>query len=128
MTGTLTIGFLFNHEGAHQVAHALPIAAAITERTRAIFVVHYGGVAVDLDRLTELAAEQRSGTTLTDGTIVAGGQTQAQIDARSRLDEALSVLGTDVALLTEGLSRDHLPGELEVLTADEFLRERDKRR
>ncbi len=31
-------------------------AAAITERTRAIFVVHYGGVAVDLDRLTELAA------------------------------------------------------------------------
>lgn len=31
-------------------------AAAVTERTRAIFVVHYGGVAADLDRLTELAA------------------------------------------------------------------------
>ena len=39
-----------------------------------------------------------------------------------------SVLGTDVALLTEGLSRDHLPGELEVLTADEFLQERERRR
>jgi len=29
-------------------------AAAITERTRAIFVVHYGGVAADLDRLLQL--------------------------------------------------------------------------
>ena len=39
-----------------------------------------------------------------------------------------SVLGTDVALLTDGLSRDDLPAEFEVLTADEFLRERDRRR
>lgn len=31
-------------------------AAALTDRTKAIFVVHYGGVAADLDRLTELAA------------------------------------------------------------------------
>ncbi len=30
-------------------------AAAITDRTRAIFVVHYGGVAADLDSLTDLA-------------------------------------------------------------------------
>jgi transcriptional regulator with XRE-family HTH domain len=39
-----------------------------------------------------------------------------------------SVLGTDVALLTEGLSRDDLPDELEVLSADEFLQERERRR
>ena len=39
-----------------------------------------------------------------------------------------SVLGTDMALLTDGLSRADLPAEFEVLTADEFLRERDKRR
>lgn len=39
-----------------------------------------------------------------------------------------SVLGTDVATLTAGLSRDHLPVEFEVLPAAEFLRERDRRR
>lgn len=31
MTRPPAIGFLFNHEGAHQVAHALPIAAAIAD-------------------------------------------------------------------------------------------------
>lgn len=39
-----------------------------------------------------------------------------------------SVLGTDVAALTGGLSREHLPAEFEVLPAAEFLRERDRRR
>ena len=29
--------------------------AALTERTRAVYVVHYGGVAPDMDRLTEMA-------------------------------------------------------------------------
>ena len=38
-----------------------------------------------------------------------------------------SVLGTEVALLTEGLSRDDLPTEFDVLSADEFLQERAKR-
>lgn len=39
-----------------------------------------------------------------------------------------SVLGTDIALLTEGLSRDDLPAEFDVLSADEFLQERARRR
>jgi transcriptional regulator with XRE-family HTH domain len=39
-----------------------------------------------------------------------------------------SVLGTDVATLTAGLSRDDLPEEFEVLPAEEFLRERARRR
>ncbi|CAM5279486.1 helix-turn-helix domain-containing protein [Leifsonia shinshuensis] len=38
-----------------------------------------------------------------------------------------SVLGTDVSTLTEGLSRDDLPAEFEVLSATEFLRERARR-
>lgn len=38
-----------------------------------------------------------------------------------------SVLGTEIALLTEGLSRDDLPVEFDVLSADEFLQERDRR-
>ena len=38
-----------------------------------------------------------------------------------------SVLGTDVATLTDGLSRDDLPAEYDVLTAADFLRERDRR-
>ena len=29
--------------------------AALTERTRAVYVVHYGGVAPDMDRLTAMA-------------------------------------------------------------------------
>lgn len=32
------------------------LEAAITERTRAVFVVHYGGVAADIDRLSALTA------------------------------------------------------------------------
>lgn len=32
-------------------------AAAITERTKAIFVVHYGGIAADVDRLVALASD-----------------------------------------------------------------------
>ena len=39
-----------------------------------------------------------------------------------------SVLGTDIAFLTTGLSRDDLPADLEVLSADEFLQERARRR
>ncbi|MFE4470246.1 helix-turn-helix domain-containing protein [Leifsonia sp. NPDC056824] len=39
-----------------------------------------------------------------------------------------SVLGTDIALLTEGLSRDDLPDDVDVLSADEFLQERARRR
>lgn len=39
-----------------------------------------------------------------------------------------SVLGTDVASLTQGLSKDDLPAEFEVLTAAEFLEERAGRR
>ncbi|MEY9950710.1 helix-turn-helix domain-containing protein [Leifsonia sp. EB34] len=39
-----------------------------------------------------------------------------------------SALDTDIALLTEGLSRADLPAEFTVHTADEFLRERDRRR
>lgn len=38
-----------------------------------------------------------------------------------------SVLGTDIATLTAGLSRDDLPDEFDVLPATEFLRERDRR-
>ncbi|MBN9632207.1 MAG: helix-turn-helix transcriptional regulator [Actinobacteria bacterium] len=39
-----------------------------------------------------------------------------------------SVLGTDVATLTAGLSRDDLPTGFDVLPAADFLRERDRRR
>jgi dTDP-4-amino-4,6-dideoxygalactose transaminase len=35
------------------------VAAAITPRTRAIVPVHYGGIACDMDRLGELAADER---------------------------------------------------------------------
>jgi transcriptional regulator with XRE-family HTH domain len=38
-----------------------------------------------------------------------------------------SVLGTDIATLTDGLSRDDLPEEFDVLPATEFLRERERR-
>lgn len=78
-----------------------------------------GTASTALTRLNTLASEQRSGTTLTNATIVAGGQTQAQIDARSRLDEALSVLGTDVAgsYLFGGRATDKNP----VASADTIL-------
>ncbi|MDP3891504.1 dTDP-4-amino-4,6-dideoxygalactose transaminase, partial [Nocardioides sp.] len=33
------------------------VAAAVTPRTRAVFVVHYGGVACEMDQILELAAE-----------------------------------------------------------------------
>ncbi len=36
------------------------------------------------------------------------------------------VLDTDIAALTEGLSSDHLPDELAVLNATDFIRERDR--
>lgn len=39
-----------------------------------------------------------------------------------------TVLGTDVASLTQGLSRDDLPEGFDVLSATEFLRERGRRR
>ncbi|MFE4950296.1 helix-turn-helix domain-containing protein [Leifsonia sp. NPDC056665] len=39
-----------------------------------------------------------------------------------------SVLGTDIAPLTEGLTRDDLPADFDVLSADEFVRERTRRR
>ena len=31
---TMHIGFLFNHDQLHQVAHSLPVAAALTRRRR----------------------------------------------------------------------------------------------
>lgn len=40
------------------------VEAAITERTRAVYVVHYGGVAPDMDRL--LASTQRAGIDLVE--------------------------------------------------------------
>jgi transcriptional regulator with XRE-family HTH domain len=39
-----------------------------------------------------------------------------------------SVLGSDVAALTEGIIADHLPEGFTVVTANEFIRERDRRR
>lgn len=39
-----------------------------------------------------------------------------------------SVLGTDVATLTEGLSKGDLPTGLQVLSATEFIEERERRR
>src|SRR5205823_6812678 len=76
-------------------------------------------LSTSLTRLNTLASEQRSGTDLTDTTITANGQTQAEIDARSRLDEALSVLGTDIdgSYLFGGRATDKNP----VASADTIL-------
>ena len=38
-----------------------------------------------------------------------------------------TVLGRDVAALTAGIAGDHLPSSYSVLTAQEFIRERDRR-
>lgn len=39
-----------------------------------------------------------------------------------------TVLGCDVAVLTSGLEGEHLPPQLGVVTAAEYIRERDRRR
>lgn len=39
-----------------------------------------------------------------------------------------SVLGEDLAALTDGITAEHLPSELGVLTAAEFLRARERAR
>lgn len=38
------------------------------------------------------------------------------------------VLGTEVSELTEGLGLDDLPAEFDLLTAQDFIQERDRRR
>ena len=54
-------------------------------------------LSTSLTRLGQLASDQRSDTDPDDNTVIANGQTRAQVDARLRFEEALSVLGTDVA-------------------------------
>ncbi|WP_136162399.1 hypothetical protein [Sphingomonas flavalba] len=49
MTGPTQVGFLFNHEAPHQVAHSLPIALALS-RLRpdiAVHIFHAGGAVAD---------------------------------------------------------------------------------
>jgi hypothetical protein len=50
-----------------------------------------------LTRLDTLASEQRSDTDPTDNTLIVDGQTRAQVDAKLRFEEALSLLSTDIA-------------------------------
>jgi flagellar hook-associated protein 3 FlgL len=76
-------------------------------------------LSTSLSRLSTMASEQRSDTDPNDNTIIANGQTRAQSDARSRLDEALSILGTDIAgsYIFGGRATDKSP----VLSADKIL-------
>src|SRR5262249_38647987 len=66
-----------------------------------------------------LASDQRSDTDPNDNTLIVNGQTRAQVDARDRLEEALSVLGTDVngSYIFGGRAAGQSPG----LTADKIL-------
>jgi flagellin-like hook-associated protein FlgL len=72
-----------------------------------------------LSRLNTMASEQRSDTDPNDNTFIVNGQTRAQLDARDRLEEALSVLGTDIAgtYIFGGRATDKSP----VLAADKIL-------
>jgi flagellar hook-associated protein 3 FlgL len=76
-------------------------------------------LSTSLTRLDAMASEQRSDTDPADNTMIVNGQTRAQVDARSRLEEALSVLGTDVAgsYIFAGRATDKNPVE----TADKIL-------
>jgi flagellar hook-associated protein 3 FlgL len=76
-------------------------------------------LSTSLTRLNTMASDQRSDTDPTDNTLIVNGQTRAQVDARQRLDEALSVLGTDIvgSYIFGGRATDKSP----VLTADKIL-------
>ena len=70
-------------------------------------------VSTNLTHVADLGSEQRSDTDPSVSTVIANGQTRAQVDARSRLDEALSVLGADFAgsYVFGGRATDHNPVE-----------------
>src|SRR4051812_36479583 len=76
-------------------------------------------LSTSLTRLNKMASEQRSDTDPTDTTLITNGQTRAQVDARLHFDEALSLLGTDIAgsYIFGGRATDKSPVE----TADKIL-------
>jgi hypothetical protein len=76
-------------------------------------------LSTSLTRLATMAAEQRSDTDPADTTLIVDGQTRAQVDARHRFEEALSLLGTDIvgSYVFGGRSTQRSP----VLTADKIL-------
>lgn len=98
------------------------------KHTRSRPAVHFG--AQVRRRRTTLGLSQESVAELAQIHVTNYGRIERGIANPSLVTmlRIASVLGTDIALLTAGLSREDLPAEFEVLTAAEFLRERERRR